>query len=289
MQLAQRHDGVGQPRSNCHPFGQVHCSPPLCFFYVSPFDLCCSLCQKFSSNDRVQSAIIGLACFASAQLLNASLTNPMLPHVSLVTKLVSTPSIVAVLVKSPQTFVSPPRHVFQEKPARVHGDFIELNSILGPLFRPSSIPEHSLAPTPNMALFADAFHSRREAEQNVFFLRNCLRQHHDTLAEVLKAMAVKPESREHMFQWIATVLQANHERTQEMFRYQSAHMHMSSDGFMLNLFNALLRMCAPFLDPMQPNFQKIDYTYLLSNKRMQASNVVLCSISLFSFVHAALR
>jgi hypothetical protein len=84
-------------------------------------------------------------------------------------------------------------------------------------------------------------------------------------------MAVKPESREYMFQWIASALQGNHERTQEMFRYQYAHMHMSSDGFMLNLLSALLRMCTPFLDPSQPNFQKIDYTYLLSNKRMQAS------------------
>jgi hypothetical protein len=91
-------------------------------------------------------------------------------------------------------------------------------------------------------------------------------------------MAVKAESREHMFQWIAAALQANHERTQEMFRYQFAHMHMSSDGFMFNLLSALLRMCAPFLDPLHPNFQKIDYTYLLSNKRMQARAVAFLTI-----------
>jgi hypothetical protein len=149
---------------------------------------------------------------------------------------------------------------------------------LGPIFRPSSLPEHGLAPTPNLALFADAFHSRREAEQNVAFLRNYSRQHHDTITEVLKSMAVKPESREFMFQWIAAALQANHERTQEMFRYQYAHMHMSSDGFMFNLLSALLRMCAPFLDPSQPNFLKIDYTYLLSNKRMQASAIFPCCV-----------
>lgn len=195
----------------------------------------------------------------------------MLPHLTFLTKLLSTPSIVAILAASPQAYLSPPRHVFQEKPARVHGDFVEVNSILGPMFRPSSLPEHGLSPTPNLALFANAFHSRREAEQNVTFLRSYSRQHHDTLSEVLKSMAVKPESREYMFQWIASALQGNHERTQEMFRYQYAHMHMSSDGFMLNLLSALLRMCAPFLDPSQPNFQKIDYTYLLSNKRMQAS------------------
>jgi hypothetical protein len=208
---------------------------------------------------------------ASAQLLKADLNDPMLPHLTFLTKLLSTPNIVAILAASPQAYLSPPRHVFQEKPARVHGDFVEANSILGPMFRPSSLPEHGLAPTPNLALFANAFHSRREAEQNVAFLRTYSRQHHDTLSEVLKAMAVKPESREYMFQWIASALQGNHERTQEMFRYQYAHMHMSSDGFMLNLLSALLRMCTPFLDPSQPNFQKIDYTYLLSNKRMQAS------------------
>ena len=221
----------------------------------------------------MRSVIVGLACVASAQLLNADLSNPMLPNLTLVTKLVSTPSIVAILAASPQAFLSPVRHVFQEKPARLHGDFVECNSILGPMFRPSSIPEHGLAPTPNLALFSNAFHSRREAEQNVGFLRNYLRQHHDTLSEVLKSMAVKPESREYMFQWIAAALQANHERTQEMFRYQYAHMHMASDGFMLNLLSALLRMCSPFLDPSLPNFQKIDYTYLLSNKRMQASAI----------------
>jgi hypothetical protein len=204
-------------------------------------------------------------------LLKADLNDPMLPHLTFLTKLLSTPSIVAILAASPQAYLSPPRHVFQEKPARVHGDFVEVNSILGPMFRPSSLPEHGLSPTPNLALFANAFHSRREAEQNVTFLRTYSRQHHDTLSEVLKSMAVKPESREYMFQWIASALQGNHERTQEMFRYQYAHMHMSSDGFMLNLLSALLRMCAPFLDPSQPNFQKIDYTYLLSNKRMQAS------------------
>ncbi len=204
-------------------------------------------------------------------MLKADLNDPMLPHLTFLTKLLSTPSIVAILAASPQAYLSPPRHVFQEKPARVHGDFVEVNSILGPMFRPSSLPEHGLSPTPNLALFANAFHSRREAEQNVTFLRTYSRQHHDTLSEVLKSMAVKPESREYMFQWIASALQGNHERTQEMFRYQYAHMHMSSDGFMLNLLSALLRMCAPFLDPSQPNFQKIDYTYLLSNKRMQAS------------------
>ncbi len=237
----------------------------------------------------MRSAIVGLACAASAQLLKSDLINPMLPQTSLVAKLVSTPSIVAVLAGSPSAFLSTPRHVFQEKPARLHGDFVEVNSILGPMFRPSSIPEHSLAPTPNLSLFADAFHSRREAEQNVSFLRNYLRQHQDTLAEVFKAMAVKPESREYMFQWIAAALQANHERTQEMFRYQFAHMHMSSDGFMMNLLNALLRMCAPFLDPAQPNFQKIDYTYLLSNKRLQASVTASYQIFvLFSFFCTAL-
>jgi len=202
----------------------------------------------------------------------------MLSHVSVLTKLVSTPSIVAVLAASPQAFLSPPRHVFPEKPARVHGDFVELNSILGPMFRPSSIPDHSLAPTPKLPLFANAFHSRREAEQNVSYMRTYSRQQHDSLAEVFKAMAAKPESREFMFQWVAATLQANHERTQEMFRYQFAHMHMSSDGFMLNLLNALLRMCAPFLDPSQANFHKIDYTYLLSNKRLQASSSPLHSL-----------
>ena len=95
----------------------------------------------------------------------------MLPHLTFLTKLLSTPSIVAILAASPQAYLSPPRHVFQEKPARVHGDFVEANSILGPMFRPSSLPEHGLAPTPNLALFANAFHSRREAEQNVAFLR----------------------------------------------------------------------------------------------------------------------
>jgi ubiquitin conjugation factor E4 B len=196
---------------------------------------------------------------------------------------VSTPSIVAVLAASPTAFLSPPRHVFQEKPPRLHGDFAEFNSILGPLFRLSTIPDHSLAPTPNLALLANAFHSRREAEQNVSFLRTCLRQHHDTLADVMKAMAVKPESRECLFQWVASTLQANHERTQEMFRYQFAHMHMSSDGFMMNLLSALLRMCSPFLDPSQPNFQKIDYSYLLSDKRMQASALLSLHSSRFSY------
>ncbi len=215
--------------------------------------------------------MVGLACVASAQLLKADLNDPMLPHLTFLTKLLSTPSIVAILASSHPAYLSPPRHVFQEKPSRVHGDFVEVNSILGPMFRPSSLPDHALSPTPNLALFANAFHSRREAEQNVAFLRTYSRQHHDTLSEVLKSMAVKPESREFMFQWIASALQANHERTQEMFRYQYAHMHMASDGFMLNLLSALLRMCSPFLDPSQPNFQKIDYTYLLSNKRMQAS------------------
>ena len=157
------------------------------------------------------------------------------------------------------------------------------------MFRPSSIPEHGLAPIPNFALFSNAFHSRCEVEQNVSFLRNYLRQHHDTLSEVLKSMAVKPESREYMFQWIAAALQANHERTQEMFPYKYAHMHMASDGFMLNLLSALLRMCSPFLDPSLPNFQKIDYTYPLSNKRMQASAINTQCTLLSSFFQLAFR
>ena len=253
------------------------------------FDAPCSVCQKHASNDRVKSAIVGMACVASAHLLNADLNNPMLSHVSVLTKLVATPSIVSLLAASPHAFLSPPRHVYPEKPARVHGDFVEFNSILGAIFRPSSIPEHGLAPAPPLPLFANAFHSRREAEQNVPYVRSYSRQQHDTLSEVFKAMAVKPESREFMFQWIAAALQANHERTQEMFRYQFAHMHMSSDGFMLNLLAALLRMCSPFLDPSQPNFQKIDYTYLLSNKRLQASRLNLGLRTPFSLLSAALR
>jgi hypothetical protein len=102
-------------------------------------------------------------------------------------------------------------------------------------------------------------------------------------------MAVKPESREYIFQWIAAALHANHERTQEMCPYKFAHMHMASDGFMLNLLSALLRMCSPFLDPSLPNCQKIDYTYLLSSKRMQASAINTQCTLFSSLFHLAFR
>jgi hypothetical protein len=154
-------------------FGQVCC--PLPPFLHNPFVYTRrSLCLQHSFNDRVRSVIVGLACVASAQILNADLSNPMLPNLTLVPKLVSTPSIVAILAASPQAFLSPVRHVFQEKPARLHGDFVKCNSILGPMFRPSSIPEHGLAPTPNFALFSNAFHSRCEVEQNVGFFAQLL-------------------------------------------------------------------------------------------------------------------
>src|SRR5689334_23210539 len=46
----------------------------------------------------------------------------------------------------------------------------------------------------------------------------------------------------------------------------------SSEGFCMNVLDALLLLCKPFFDPNDPKAQKIDPYYMLNDKKMQKTN-----------------
>lgn len=95
--------------------------------------------------------------------------------------------------------------------------------------------------------------------------KNTISQYHKNIQNSLKNLMLnllrRAETREYTIKWIARVLEVNETRN----RLRDDMLHSSTDGFMLNLLNVLLRLCDPFLDKMNTD---IDPRYPMMNDQI---------------------
>eukprot|EP00742_Colponemidia_sp_Colp-10_P011138 GILJ01012341.1.p1 GENE.GILJ01012341.1~~GILJ01012341.1.p1 ORF type:complete len:1148 (-),score=204.51 GILJ01012341.1:87-3530(-) len=156
---------------------------------------------------------------------------------------------------------------------------LETQSMLGPFYRLSILPkEANQNPIGEKYTRELKTKQRREADQLLVqaiasFSRmgqGLTQLNLDTLTALLK----NSDTREEVLRWLAASVITNSARARLSHRLAS-HNPMregtSSDAFIINLVDALLGLCIPFLDPQDPKTSKIDGTYVLSGKRIDFS------------------
>jgi len=170
-------------------------------------------------------------------------------------------------------------------PAAPSARSLEQETLFGPLFRLSCIPESSIDPQTGrpvhlrhpvgQACFSQcSTRSRDEVDIEVSNVRLFLQGAQSQLVEIWKKILKDPKMQERVFQWVSAVLTHNAIRTKEGFRFGFMGSRVSSNGFLLNLLAVLLKLCKPFADPEHPKalWHKIDATWVLSKHRLDLSN-----------------
>lgn len=153
-------------------------------------------------------------------------------------------------------------------PKAADGRTLEFQSILGPAFGISGMPDitlHPLSPPmrqPNVAtqLFpADAEHARPVDIRNAFLtLHSALKNLHRSLHSMVLLMLKNGDTKEAMLNWLAAVLESNIERAKMHPNVKKA----ATDGFMVNIAAVMLKLSEPFMDPGSGKaWSKLDARY----------------------------
>jgi len=148
-------------------------------------------------------------------------------------------------------------------PAMISGRHLQALSYLGPFFSLTLLRED---PAVARELFPDPMNMTViERDSTISSLRGSLKVLREGLAEcMLKILRGGPESRENLLKWIAHVLRLNKDRV----KMQVDYLSVSTDGFILNLADVLLRLCAPFMDPAGSKINSIDPNFVFSSHRI---------------------
>uniref|UniRef100_A0A6U2CMW7 RING-type E3 ubiquitin transferase n=1 Tax=Hemiselmis andersenii TaxID=464988 RepID=A0A6U2CMW7_HEMAN len=219
-------------------------------------------------NGSVVAALMG-------DLQKLSLADMYQPLFNVFLTLATQKTFAAAAARSPLLAVTPQSHSPKG---------LEMNTLLGPLFRLSCLPELSL----NMvtlevthvrgavaeAYFAEGLRRRGEIMHTVDAVRANLRGAQSMLVQIVKALLKDKEAQEKVFNWFSVIFTANSIRTQEVFQYrEDLGARCSSNGFLMNVLSVLITLCAPFIDPDDPKklHSKIDSTFLLSKHRFDLS------------------
>jgi ubiquitin conjugation factor E4 B len=153
-------------------------------------------------------------------------------------------------------------------PKAADGRTLEFQSILGPAFGISGMPDitlHPLSPPmrqPNVAtqLFpADPEHARPADVRNAFLtLHSALKNLHRSLHSLVLLMLKNGDTKEAMLNWLAAVLESNIERAKMHPNIKKA----ATDGFMVNIAAVMLKLSEPFMDPGSGKaWNKLDARY----------------------------
>ncbi|KAF6001122.1 Ubiquitin conjugation factor E4 [Cyanidiococcus yangmingshanensis] len=131
-----------------------------------------------------------------------------------------------------------------------------IRSLLGPFFTPTAL--HYEDDRVSRALFPNTVtnemdSAEREAVTAVQWSLDTLRD--GVYRLLLRLLRSGSEPRERILTWIANQLNTNTER----MKIQAAASETSTDGYMLNLTDVLLRLAAPFADPRSPKLKNVSH------------------------------
>jgi ubiquitin conjugation factor E4 B len=223
----------------------------------------------------------GLFVLLATEVSKLSLVEPYQNYVRVYLDLLSNKAVNAALAASPLFCFKMPSDE-EEKRNPTAGRKIEQRTLLGPLFRLSTLPTNNvdyrtgeLIPVRHPvgeACFCDPLTRRGDLEINVESVRSNLKSLQASLVAIVKALIKDKGTQEATFNWFSVALSSNLSRTKDWFNY-NRHMEvrLSTNGFLFNCLAVLLELSKPFTDPEKPLFNKIDATYLLSKHRMDLS------------------
>mmetsp|Transcript_6829 Transcript_6829/g.17454 ORF Transcript_6829/g.17454 Transcript_6829/m.17454 type:complete len:842 (+) Transcript_6829:170-2695(+) len=150
-------------------------------------------------------------------------------------------------------------------PALTNGRSIEYDTLLGPFFKPSTLPDiFGNGKPPIRHYFAD-LDGRRNSEVvgMVQSLRSGLAQVQVYLKATVMALLRNQDTRQQMLKWIATAIEMNGGRS----KMRVDLMNCATHGFFLNLSSVMLHLCLPFMEPVKDNvWDRIDIGYVYHDK-----------------------
>lgn len=201
-------------------------------------------------DDSIKDAMIGAVEQLSSQLADLDMLKGYEPYVTALRNIFSYPKLIAAVSQSSIW-----------APSEVQAQDIEKKTILGPFFQLSPLQQecaNSYFPAPKSKSRGDI-----ASAQNA--VRMSLRNHQDFLFDIANAVVKSgPAPRERILDWFALCVNKNHKKRAMRVDPRA----VSSDGFMVNVTNALDRLSEPFMDATFSKIDRIDVDYLRRSPRV---------------------
>eukprot|EP00698_Gefionella_okellyi_P019961 TRINITY_DN6206_c0_g1_i1.p1 TRINITY_DN6206_c0_g1~~TRINITY_DN6206_c0_g1_i1.p1 ORF type:complete len:1181 (-),score=261.12 TRINITY_DN6206_c0_g1_i1:1145-4687(-) len=142
------------------------------------------------------------------------------------------------------------------------GSAQQRHSVLGPLFRLTSLPDDVRV---GQALFSKpGDRDDDEIHGNIERTRRMLEASHELLHAAIRSLLRNKDTRDAVTAWIAVVLETNASRA----RMRPDPSIISTDGFFLNLAAILLRLCEPIMENKSDKVKLVDGTFVGGGGRL---------------------
>lgn len=158
--------------------------------------------------------------------------------------------------------------------ADVSGPVLERDSLFGPVIRLSSFADSS--PAIAKEYYSDTKNRERISTANSS-LRSTLGTLHNIHFKLFNNLirSAGSESREAVLAYWGNACESNKKRGAMRVKARE----VSSDGFMVNLFEMLMRFCEPFMDHKYSKIDRIDAEYLRRQRRFQIDDLTRLNAS----------
>jgi len=159
-------------------------------------------------------------------------------------------------------------------PQGVSGPALERDSLFGPLLRLSTFSDAS--PTICQEFFSDT-KNRATISTSHSTLRSTLQTVHNIHFKLFNNLirSAGSESREAVLAFWGNACETNKKRGAMRVRSRE----VASDGFMVNLFEMVMRFCEPFMDLKYTKIDRIDAEYLRRQKRFSIGDLTRLNAS----------
>ncbi|TKA42446.1 hypothetical protein B0A54_06896 [Friedmanniomyces endolithicus] len=208
---------------------------------------------RIDEDDTIKDALVRAAEELSTRLAGVNMLGDYRQYVGGMRNLIRYKKFADAITQSPMW-----------APPDIEAVDIETKTLLGPFFRLSPMQldvarSYFSAPkTRDRGYIANA--------QNA--CRITLRTHQDELHRITDQIVRSGAgAKERMLDWFALCVNKNHKKRAMRVDYKI----VSSDGFMVNVTNALDQLCEPFMDAQFGKIEKIDVDYLRRNPRVDIS------------------
>ncbi|KAK1048827.1 Ubiquitin conjugation factor E4 [Friedmanniomyces endolithicus] len=208
---------------------------------------------RIDEDDTIKDALVRAAEELSTRLAGVDLLGDYRQYVGGMRNLIRYKKFADAITQSPMW-----------APPDIEAVNIETKTLLGPFFRLSPMQldvarSYFSAPkTRDRGYIANA--------QNA--CRITLRTHQDELHRITDQIVRSGAGpKERMLDWFALCVNKNHKKRAMRVDYKI----VSSDGFMVNVTNALDQLCEPFMDAQFGKIERIDIDYLRRNPRVDIS------------------
>ncbi|KAJ1025115.1 hypothetical protein NDA16_002621 [Ustilago loliicola] len=160
-------------------------------------------------------------------------------------------------------------HLPNFDPPNTTGSRIELDSLFGPMLRLSAFPD--AYPSIVQHYFANAAsQNQQEADSNLRSIQSTMEIVHTLNFRIFNAVVRSgPQAREKVLAYWAHACALNAKRGAMQVRQEL----VASDGFMVNLYEMLLRFAEPFMDAGLTKMDRIDLEYLRKQTRFDITDL----------------